>query len=370
MYRGEEQSVSVIGVNRTPRQRSASSQSHDVDYATDSYEAARARRRRVSAREARKRKKRKRMIRLYTRLAVFIGGVGLVLFLGISLVSMSFSAISALTHKENGRPGIDILEQNTPVAGNNMGNNTGNNTGNSNTGNNDGGNNGSAGNDVPDGGESSDGHISNNGSDTADKPFLGYGDKLNNDGEFVVCIDPGHGGNDVGCVGLDNSYEKDDTLKLAEYLAYSLEDEGVKVIRTRSTDVWVNLEDRPAYANEHKADLLISLHRNIYSEDQSVSGFEAWVNSVDSDNSGELAGLIMSGLEGVGISKNRGVKKGSQASASENYAINAGSLMPSVLLEMGFMSSPTDNQLYKTNLKLYAKAIAQAIIQWSQGKQY
>ncbi len=368
MYSREDKSVSVIGVNRTPRQRSAVSQRRDDDYASDSYEAARARRRRISAREARKRKKRKRMIRLYTRLAVFVGGVGLLLFLGISLVSMAFSAISALTHRESGRPGIDILEQNTPVAGNNMGvGNGGNSTGN-NTGNN-AGSNGEGSNGTSNGGESSNGHISSD-EDTTGKPFLGYGDKLNNDGVFVVCIDPGHGGNDVGCVGLDNSYEKDDTLKLAEYLAYSLEAEGVKVIRTRSTDVWVTLEDRPAYANEHKADLLISLHRNIYSEDQTVSGFEAWINSKDSANSEELAGLIMNGLEGVGISKNRGVKKGSQASATENYAVNAGSVMPSVLLEMGFMSSPTDNQLYKTNLKLYAKAIAQAIIQWSQGKQY
>ena len=44
--------------------------------------------------------------------------------------------------------------------------------------------------------------------------------------------------------------------------------------------------------------------------------------------------------------------------------------MPSVLLEMGFMSSPKDNQLFRDNIKDYAKAIADAIIQWSQEQEY
>lgn len=137
---------------------------------------------------------------------------------------------------------------------------------------------------------------------------------------------------------------------------------------TRSTDVWVDLTDRPAFANGQKADLLISLHRNNY-QDESVKGFEAWVNSYDSDNSYQLAQLIMSRLEDVGISSNRGVKLGTMDDETD-YRVNSDSSMPSILLEMGFMSSPTDNRLYKEKAGEYAKAIAEAINEWYQDKPY
>lgn len=196
-----------------------------------------------------------------------------------------------------------------------------------------------------------------------------YGDDLYNDGEFVVCIDPGHGSNDVGGIGEDGSYEKDDVLTLAKYLKYQLEERGITVVITRTTDVWVDLVDRPAFANNNNADLLISLHRNIYPDNESVSGFEAWINSYDSDNSYEIANMIMSNLETAGISKNRGVKKGTMDNTTD-YRVNSDSSMPSVLLEMGFMSSPTDNRLFRENVKDYATAIADAINSWYQDKPY
>lgn len=338
MYEKREQTVSVINISNNPN-----------------------RRRPVTAKSVRKRRKRKKKARIYARLAVLVSVACVVLFLGISLVSMTVNAISGIfgggdAHKTNS----NILSNNHGIV--NSGNNE---PGKQNSGNNinNGGEQQTSGDES--GEEPSDGHIID---EEPDK--LEYGDDLYNDGEFVVCIDPGHGGNDVGCVGADDSYEKNDVLKLSQYIVHLLEQKGVKVITTRSTDVWVNLEDRPAFANEHNADLLLSLHRNNYEEDESVKGFEAWINSTDSDNSNELAGLIMAGLENAGISKNRGVKKGSQGSTSDNYAVNIGSRMPSVLLEMGFMSSPTDNQLFRSNTEQYAKVIVEAIIQWSQGKQY
>ena len=196
-----------------------------------------------------------------------------------------------------------------------------------------------------------------------------YGDDLYNDGKFIVCIDPGHGGNDNGCIGIDGSEEKDDALTLAKYLKYQLEQRGITVVITRTTDVWVDLLDRPKFANENNADLLISLHRNAYEGDSSVKGFEAWINSYDSDNSEEIANMIMENLEEVGISNNRGVKRGTMDD-SDDYRVNARSSMPSVLLEMGFMSSPTDNWLYSEKVADYAIAIADAINSWYQDKPY
>ncbi len=199
---------------------------------------------------------------------------------------------------------------------------------------------------------------------------LRYGDELYNDGELVVCIDPGHGGNDTGCIGIDDSEEKDDTLKLAMVVVKELESRGIKVVTTRTTDVWVDLVERPKFANQQNADVFVSFHRNSLEDDTVTKGFEAWINNTDSDNAEELAGMIMTNLENVGISKNRGVKKGTQGDSDENYRVNASSAMPSVLLEMGFMSSPTDNKLYRDNMSAYAKAIADAIVQWSQDKPY
>lgn len=60
--------------------------------------------------------------------------------------------------------------------------------------------------------------------------YANYGDDLYNDGQFIVCIDPGHGSNDVGCIGIDGSYEKDDALKLAKLLKHQLETMGITVV--------------------------------------------------------------------------------------------------------------------------------------------
>ncbi|MEE1517174.1 MAG: N-acetylmuramoyl-L-alanine amidase, partial [Lachnospiraceae bacterium] len=60
----------------------------------------------------------------------------------------------------------------------------------------------------------------------------------------------------------------------------------------------------------------------------------------------------------------------SMTSSEDDYVVNGKSSMPSVLLEMGFMSSPTDNRLFKDNLAGYAEAIAQAILQWAETQPY
>jgi N-acetylmuramoyl-L-alanine amidase len=79
----------------------------------------------------------------------------------------------------------------------------------------------------------------------------------------TIVIDPGHGGKDPGCHGV-NSKEKDISLAVALKLGKCLESyyKDVKVIYTRTTDVFVELEDRAQIANKAKADLFISIHCN------------------------------------------------------------------------------------------------------------
>ena len=75
----------------------------------------------------------------------------------------------------------------------------------------------------------------------------------------VIVIDPGHGGEDSGARGSDDTTEKAITLNLARILATELQRE-YKVVLTRTDDNQANLEKRTALANHHNADLLISLH--------------------------------------------------------------------------------------------------------------
>jgi N-acetylmuramoyl-L-alanine amidase len=80
----------------------------------------------------------------------------------------------------------------------------------------------------------------------------------------TIVIDPGHGGKDGGCNGATNAKEKNVTLavalKLGEKIKKTFPD--VKVVYTRSTDVFVELHKRAEIANAHKADLFISIHCN------------------------------------------------------------------------------------------------------------
>ena len=80
-------------------------------------------------------------------------------------------------------------------------------------------------------------------------------------GVFTVVIDPGHGGKDGGTSSATTK-EKDLVLKIALKLSTALKAKGVKVVLTRSTDVFVPLYERIEKANRVKADLFISLHCN------------------------------------------------------------------------------------------------------------
>src|SRR5688500_4343405 len=79
----------------------------------------------------------------------------------------------------------------------------------------------------------------------------------------IIVIDPGHGGKDPGCQGSTHK-EKDVALAVALRLGKFIEEnmKDVKVIFTRTTDVFVELEDRAQIANKAKADLFISIHCN------------------------------------------------------------------------------------------------------------
>jgi N-acetylmuramoyl-L-alanine amidase len=173
---------------------------------------------------------------------------------------------------------------------------------------------------------------------------------------FTVCIDAGHGGKDIGA-NSGKRLEKDDTLKLGLALKEKLEQKDIRVVMTRETDDFLKLSGRNQIANDAQADYFISIHRN----SGKGNGVEEWINAYPDQEAQMYADAILSNLDAIGISRNRGVKKGTQDNATEDYAINRDSNMPSVILELGFVNSNTDNELLDQYMDSYAEAISEGI---------
>ncbi len=179
--------------------------------------------------------------------------------------------------------------------------------------------------------------------------------------EFVVCVDAGHGGESIGAVyGNDERLEKDDNLRFSLLLKDELEKHDVKVVLTRDTDESVSLKKRCLSANFNKADFFISVHRNSV-DNPEAKGTEIWLDNDATEMETSVAQNILDNLEEVGISENRGIKKGFRSGRGEYY-INANTNKPSCLLEIGFISNADDNTEFDENIKEYAKAVADAIV--------
>ncbi|MBR4621985.1 MAG: N-acetylmuramoyl-L-alanine amidase [Ruminococcus sp.] len=184
--------------------------------------------------------------------------------------------------------------------------------------------------------------------------------------QFKVCLDPGHGGEDDGAVKYDESgqnvlrKEKDDCLKLALAVRDYLKSKGVSVVMSRDTDEMIQLEDICLCANDSRSDLFVSLHRNSLAYEK--CGFEVWVHSKQPEPDTLLATNILSALEEAGITESRGVQFGYTGIPTSNYHVNADTVMPSCLVEMGFITDDRDNNIFDKNFDAYAKAIGDAII--------
>ena len=180
---------------------------------------------------------------------------------------------------------------------------------------------------------------------------------------ITVCIDPGHGYDDVGTASADGKrLEKDDNLAISLVLQKKLENFGVKVVMTRTDDTNLSMADRCKIGNDSKADFLLCMHRNSYSGEETVNGVEIWVNNCKSEEDDVLANNIRNKLVDAGIANNRGVQYGFLNYPTTNYYINADTVMPSCLIELGFMTDDIDNTLFDEKKEQYAAGIAEAVV--------
>ncbi|WP_215189931.1 N-acetylmuramoyl-L-alanine amidase [Exiguobacterium sp. s6] len=177
----------------------------------------------------------------------------------------------------------------------------------------------------------------------------------------VIVLDAGHGGGDPGAVN-GSLYEKTIVLDVTKRVeAYLRSKYDYQVRLTRSTDVYLTLDQRVQTAKTLRGNLFVSLHTNAATT-QYAKGVETFYSSYSahSSKSRVLATNIQSNLMGkMSGMTNRGVK-------TANYYVIRYNTMPSALVELGFISSPQDVTHLRSNAsrQRMAEGVAEGIAQY------
>jgi len=234
------------------------------------------------------------------------------------------------------------------------------------------------------------------------------------DAVSVIVIDAGHGGKDPGCNWAGEIFEKQVTLGVALRLGKLIQDslKDVKVLYTRKTDEFIELYKRPELANKNNADLFISIHCNSnkntsaagsetylmglhksegnlsvakrenaaitletnYQNNESYGGFDpespeghiifSLVQNAYMEASTGFASKVESHIAKTGKIKSRGVKQA-------GFLVLWRTAMPSVLVEIGFLTNPSDRAVLKTpdGQKQIANAIFKAVKEYKKERE-
>ncbi|MBY8173591.1 N-acetylmuramoyl-L-alanine amidase [Vibrio fluvialis] len=225
--------------------------------------------------------------------------------------------------------------------------------------------------------------------------------------DIVVAIDAGHGGEDPGSIGPTRKYEKDVTLSVAKKLADQIDAvPGMKAVLTRRGDYFVNLNKRSEIARKNKAHLLVSIHADAFHTPQPRGGsvfvlntrranteIARWVenheqqsellggagevlakNNADRNVSQTLLDLQFSHSqkEGYKVATNILREMGKVAYLHKREPVNASLAVlkspdiPSVLVETGFISNPSEEKLLfqRSHQDKLAHALTKALVQY------
>jgi N-acetylmuramoyl-L-alanine amidase len=214
---------------------------------------------------------------------------------------------------------------------------------------------------------------------------------------LVVCVDPGHGGDQAGAKGPNKTWEKNLTLAISKRLAQKLRSElKAQVLLTRDSDETLGLSPRPEFANSHGADLFISIHLNSMPtgrERARVTGVETFFLSANAsgahaaqlaaaENAEDAVPRPHANDDVTAILDDLTLTAAHQDSSRLAYAIQEsmsqelgvvdrgvqqapftvlnGAAMPAVLVEVGFISHPEEGALLGT--PEYQEKVAQALL--------
>jgi len=211
----------------------------------------------------------------------------------------------------------------------------------------------------------------------------------------TIVLDPGHGGKDSGAVGHKKYREKMVTMQISNKLAKILRKIGYTVYATRSTDKFIKLRKRTAYANKKKADIFISIHANSVPKKNryKASGLETFFlsparskrakNVAASENSQDLESMNFYGKQSYLNSLNHekiiashklaiDLQQGMLSELRTSYSkvkdngvkegpfwVLVGAQMPAVLIEVGFISNP--NEAERIASSRYQQQLAQGM---------
>jgi N-acetylmuramoyl-L-alanine amidase len=156
-------------------------------------------------------------------------------------------------------------------------------------------------------------------------------------GQRTVVIDAGHGGYDRGGVPGQRISEKDKTLDVAQRLRRILIANGYRVVMTRDSDVFVALGARTAIANSYRDAIFVSIHFNCAPR-SGANGIETYYYRPDSAS---LAASIHRNVVASAPSENRGIRR-------RGFFVLRRTDIPSVLVECGFLTNPTEGRLAQT----------------------
>jgi N-acetylmuramoyl-L-alanine amidase len=217
-------------------------------------------------------------------------------------------------------------------------------------------------------------------------------------GASKIVIDPGHGGHDPGALGQGVS-EADIVLDVALRLESLLREAGVEVVLTRRSDQFVPLEERPAIAMREQADLFLSIHANA-ARNRAVRGIESYVLNFSTDPDAEAVaarensatGRTMNNLPDIvkaitlnsKLDESRSfaslIQRAMAAQLSDAdtglrnlgvkqapFVVLIGASMPSVLVEISFLTNPQEGRLLRTGA--YRQRIARALFDAIRGYQ-
>lgn len=207
-----------------------------------------------------------------------------------------------------------------------------------------------------------------------------------------IVIDPGHGGTDPGCIGNDGTMEKMIVLDICKRLKQLLSaHDGLEVILTRETDIFVPLENRTVIANQKRADLFVSIHANAnpskkrsgvntfylnFSHDPSVIEIAARENATSTKNISEMKTILEKIVKNSKIIESKelaeSIQKSLISTLKKNYKdvndlgfkggpfwVLIGVETPSVLVEVSHLSNTKEEAKLKT--PQYRQCIAQGI---------
>jgi len=170
-----------------------------------------------------------------------------------------------------------------------------------------------------------------------------------------IVIDAGHNGvSDPGAVYNDRR-ESDDVMALARAVGDILSQNGFDVEYTRTGDMEQSVTQKAQFANNAGADLFISLHRNKASYPGQYNGVQTLIY----DETGikpQMAENINQQLENVGFNN-------INVETRKDLAVLRRTQMPALLVEVGFIDSNKDNQLFDTRFQDIAQAIANGIME-------